>query len=277
MNVDLHLTLVSLVVLGICITSCTDDNSDLVGSGRAVISGYLFAGNAIDSLRIVEVNAYQGDGAAKALDDLEITISSSTGSVVLTSLGQGYYEHQEVTIEAGKEYTMAFDWNGEKVFAETYVPQVNQVTLSESLIYREKVLGGFGGGFSTENVDLEVTWENSAGEYYFILVENMEENPEYINSIIEERLASGETIARPLIRTEPEITDFHFISNRRDIQQFGTHRVVVFRLNPEYAALYASSGTSSLSIAAPPTNVENGLGIFTGISSDTVYFEVVKE
>jgi len=40
--------------------------------------------------------------------------------------------------------------------------------------------------------------------------------------------------------------------------------------------LYETAGTSSISIASPPSNIENGLGIFTGVSSDTVYLEVIK-
>ncbi|MEM7368673.1 MAG: hypothetical protein AAF587_08705 [Bacteroidota bacterium] len=83
----------------------------------------------------------------------------------------------------------------------------------------------------------------------------------------------------PRFRTisEPEITNLHTIDTRRGLQQFGTHRVIVFRVNAEYAALYESSGTSPVSLSQPPPNVENGLGIFSGISGDTLFFEVIKQ
>ena len=78
------------------------------------------------------------------------------------------------------------------------------------------------------------------------------------------------------LQTEPEVTDFYRIDPRRQLQQFGLHRVVIYRVNPEYAALYETAGSSTLSITAPPSNIENGRGIFTGVSSDTLYFEVKK-
>jgi len=42
------------------------------------------------------------------------------------------------------------------------------------------------------------------------------------------------------------------------------HQIIVYRVNPEYAALYQNSGNSTLSLEEPPTNIENGNGIFTG-------------
>jgi len=45
---------------------------------------------------------------------------------------------------------------------------------------------------------------------------------------------------------------------------------VLYHLNPEYAALYKFSGNTSLNIREPTTNIENALGIFTGINADTL-------
>ena len=104
----------------------------------------------------------------------------------------------------------------------------------------------------------------------------MEDNPEYINGNLEDLLAEGETPGRFSFRSEPEIMNFYAIDPRREIQQFGTHQVIIFHVNLEYAALYETSGNSSLSLTEAPSNVENGLGIFTGISSDTLFFEVNK-
>lgn len=66
------------------------------------------------------------------------------------------------------------------------------------------------------------------------------------------------------------------MDTRRNLTQYGRHQVIVFRVNHEYAALYQSTGSSTLSLTQPPTNIQNGLGIFTGVSSDTLYFEVTK-
>jgi len=81
---------------------------------------------------------------------------------------------------------------------------------------------------------------------------------------------------RSSIISEPQISSFYAIFPRREFSHYGTHQIIVYRVSPEYAALYESSGNSTLSLEEPPTNIENGNGIFTGASSDTLYLEVVK-
>ena len=122
----------------------------------------------------------------------------------------------------------------------------------------------------TQSDPIELNWNNDEGDYYYVYIKNIEENPEYIN----EMLTTG-AFARPFtFITEPSIMDTYNIDTRRDLTQFGTHEIVIFRVNPEYAAMYATADATSTSIVEPPTNIENGLGIFTGVSSDTLYLEV---
>ena len=105
----------------------------------------------------------------------------------------------------------------------------------------------------------------------------MEDDPTYINEILQQRLEENGALGRFMRISEPGIMDFYPINPQRDLQQFGDHRVIVYRVNPEYAALYESASNSSLNISEPPTNINNGLGIFTGISSDTLFFKVIEK
>ena len=256
--------------------ACADQTNDVVGGVQAVVAGYIFAGYPIDSLRITTSNSYNGDGILQTLDDLTVTVKSSELDFHLTPIGDGYYENSEVVIKEGTNYELVFELNHEMVRAETFVPNVTEVDISDSLIYREEITTFRPGGFGADLANIELTWLNPSGDYFFILVENIEQDPDYIIPAIQDFRNSDDAPERPIIRTEPEITDFYAINNFRDIQQFGRHRVVIYRLNAEYAALYQTVGASSLSITSPPTNIENGLGIFTGISTDTVYFTVRK-
>jgi hypothetical protein len=52
------------------------------------------------------------------------------------------------------------------------------------------------------------------------------------------------------------------------------HNVILMHVNPDYAALYRSSGSTSQNISTPPTSITNGLGVFTGVNADTLKFEV---
>ena len=95
------------------------------------------------------------------------------------------------------------------------------------------------------------------------------------HALNENGTANGGQSRRSII-SEPQISSFYAIFPRREFSHYGTHQIIVYRVNPEYAALYERSGNSTLSLEEPPTNIENGLGIFTGASSDTLYLEVVK-
>ena len=50
--------------------------------------------------------------------------------------------------------------------------------------------------------------------------------------------------------------------------------MVLYKVNPEYAALYEDPGDNSLTIKTPFSNIENGLGIFTAVHSDILYIDV---
>jgi Domain of unknown function (DUF4249) len=79
------------------------------------------------------------------------------------------------------------------------------------------------------------------------------------------------------------------------ITQYGKHQAIIYRVNPEYRALFTSTqagpngnananantsaptGTSSDNqLQEPSTNVKNGLGVFTAFCGDTVTFTVLK-
>ena len=58
---------------------------------------------------------------------------------------------------------------------------------------------------------------------------------------------------------------------------FGRYQVILYHVNQEFANLFDNPTMNSVNITEPPTNIENGLGIFTGISADTLYFELRKQ
>lgn len=260
-----------IILAAFCLgTIACEKTSTLDLNGSVVVSGYLFNGRQIDSLRVTLSNLYNGDSTLSTLDNLEISIEGPDSRSILSPIGLGFYESVENNFLPDTEYTMYFEYDGEEIRAETYVPPITEISISDTVVHRAKVVagGGFPGAISVDN--LEVSWSNPTGNHYYALVTNLESDPEIIN----ERLANRPQIFR---RTEPQITDVFIVNGRQDIQYFGRHMVVVYRLNPEYVALYETRGSSSISIEDPPSNVENGLGIFTGISTDTVFFHVYEE
>jgi len=160
----------------------------------------------------------------------------------------------------------------EIISAETYIPESNAASISTSQVGLTKIQAGIPptGGIVIPD-PVEVSWNNEDGDYYYVLIKNIETDPEYVN----ENIAQFEGQLQFI--TDPQISSIYVIRAQRDLMQFGTYQIIVFRVNPEYAALYESTGASTLSLEEPPTNIVNGLGIFTGVSSDTLYLEVTKD
>lgn len=266
-------------VLLLIINACTEESSVILDTQTAVVEAYLFAGQPVGAVRIVQSYSYARENADLiTLNELEVQISDGQQTYDLDHSTEGIYQNPDFIPQSGATYVLTFDHNGKTVRSETYVPQKRTISISKASVRLEKITdindlieNGFGGNQDA----IEVMWDNSEGDYYYVVIENIEDNPEFVNDLLAEFQANGN--ARPFFQiTEPEISDFYAINALRDLTQFGTYRIIVYRVNPEYAALYETAGTSSISIASPPSNIENGLGIFTGVSSDTVYLEVIK-
>ncbi len=253
---------------------CVDQDGDVEVTETAVLTGYLFAGIPCDSIRITQTISYSGeDTVALPIENIDVTITDGTDTYDMQTDGSGYFRNTDLVIESEKNYEVAFAYKDYIVSAQTFIPSKRVVSISPTYIEMEEQTSGFPGGGPSMPDPIEVTWENEEGDYYYVVVLNIEEDPEYINDFYEEQDSLFQNFR---FISEPSVTDYYQIDPRREIRQFGTHRVIVFRVNPEYASLYNVSSISSLNITEPPGNVENGLGILTGVSSDTSFFEVIK-
>jgi hypothetical protein len=263
---------IALIVALFLFEGCDTGSEIAFDTDTVVVNGYLFGGENIDSFRITKSNSYSETiDSLETFDNLEVSISDGNQTFLLASIGNGYYQNLNQIIENEKTYELSFDYNGKNIYSTTYVPAQKEVSISANSIAVEKIELGTMPSFTATD-PIQLTWDNSENDYYYVVIENIESEPEYIN----ERQA---TQARPrpfVFITEPSVMNSYNIDTRRDVEQFGTHQIVVFRVNPEYAALYATADATSSSIVEPPTNIENGLGIFTGVSSDTLYLEVNK-
>ncbi|MEL6866454.1 MAG: DUF4249 family protein [Bacteroidota bacterium] len=253
--------------------ACENESISTLNTQTVIVEAYLYAGQTIDSIRITQSNSYaSSDTQLITLDRLDILISDGDRSAYLESKDNGYYHLADWLIETEKTYQIQVENPEYAIESQTYVPAQAAVQISEDEVSMQKIEGFPTGGITLPD-PIDVTWENNNGDYFYVVINNLEEEPEYVNSFLEDPDSPARQFS---FRTEPAVSDFHLINPRRDIQQFGTHQIIVYRVNPEYAALYESTGSTTLSLADPPSNIENGLGIFTGVSSDTVYLEVKK-
>lgn len=266
--------IISILAISL-LEACDQTSIEEIETKTAVIEGYLFAGQTLDSLKISQSFSYsQSESEIVFLEGLDVTLSDGNSQYILTSLGNGIYQNTDVLLETEKSYNLEFTWEGKLVSADTYIPGKREAILSVPEIEVPKIEIGESNTILREIDPVEITWENNEGDYYYVLVKNLEDDPEYVN---ESSAVNGGGF-RPVFISEPKITDLHEINVFRDLIQYGTYEVIVSRVNPEYAALYESSGSSTISLEeVTTTNIKNGLGIFTGVSSDTLYLEVIKK
>ena len=121
-----------------------------------------------------------------------------------------------------------------------------------------------------------VVWDNPNELLHFVVIENAEDDQETLFPDFGGKFGSSggrgsfQRISAPTRESSHEI-------NFTEIQYWGQYIVKVYRVNQEYADLYENLEQDSRDLNEPPTNIKNGLGIFSAFNSQNVYFRVEKE
>ncbi|MBI3233942.1 MAG: hypothetical protein HYZ42_07850 [Bacteroidetes bacterium] len=204
------------------------------------------------------------------IDKLSIQVTLNNNIHLLQPLGGGKYIDSSLIVSENDNYNLSFIFNSKTVTAYSYVPtKPLNVKQSVTQIKIERLDStSFGGGPPGSMPDpVKISWDNSDNSYYLILVENIEPVLDPIRSFGGNAPPSNFFRKQPSQASSEEIRSMEF-------QYYGTHRIIVYHVLPDYAALYDQSSTSSQNLANPSTSIANGYGIFTGLNSDTLMIEV---
>jgi hypothetical protein len=264
-------------ILVFMLAAC-DKEGQVAFTDSPVIEGYEQPGEVF-SIKISRQVPFAANAeySEDDLDELSISVHSalSDQSYLLQPAGDGIYVNTALIVTAGDEYTLTFEYNGKTVSAYTYVPAPPQnFAQSVTSVEIEKIEIGNGppsggGGFGGQVDPVEFTWDNPDESYYLIIVENIESDPEATVDFGDEEPPSF------VFRKTPTSSNSEFIQTR-EFQYYGTHRVILYHVLPDYAALYDDSNNSSLNLTNASGSITNGYGIFTGMNSDTLYVEVTE-
>jgi hypothetical protein len=265
-----------IIIIGL-FNACAYDGQDDKIAPKPVVEGYLAPDTPI-SIKVTKEISYSSGTASKQepIDGLNITISNNGKIYALKSVGKGVYmADKSVKVKAGQSYDLAFDYDGKKVAATTTIPTRPQnFKQPKEFVYLSKIdftTGGPpSGGLSDE--ELNYTWTNPDNEYHFLVLENVEANPEKV-IVFPRGSGAGFDAA---IKNEP-VQGVNSKVRSLQFKYFGQYRVILFKINPDYALLYKTSNTSSQNISTPPSSITNGLGIFTGVNADTLQFLVKRK
>lgn len=202
------------------------------------------------------------------INDLAVNVDFNGVLYSLHPVGEGKYVDSALIVSENDSYTLSFHFNSKAVTALTYIPtKPEDVTLSKSEIFIDRVDSSSFGPPGSFPDPIEISWENPDNSYYLILVENVESTLDPIRDFGDNDPPSIFFRKQPTTLNSEEIGFGEF-------QYYGTHRVVVYHVLPDYAALYDDNGTSSQNLSNPSSSIVNGYGIFTGLNSDTLWIEV---
>ncbi len=259
-----------LFFLSACEKTALTTASDSVK--RPVVEAYLISGQTPVVKITHQLALGSSDTLLQPIQNLEVFIETDGVSHSFSYSASDSLYHADIpwTVEGGKTYQLRFVYLGENISAESSVPEkpVGFELSASSIAIEPFGSPGSGGGMPSFPDPIEINWENTDGSYYLIVVKNLETDPESIFEENDER-------PRPTFRTEPEQNSTYELGFQ-SFSYYGAHQIILYKLNAEYAALYDDNGNSSQNLNTPYTNIVGGLGIFTGINSDTLSITVTQ-
>ena len=251
--------------------SCTKAEYTQEAADIPVIEAFLLPGQppAVSITRIIPYAADEGDTVAIPISGLIVTLKVRGLEYVLPedSAGSGKYslEAGRTLIRPGDTVGFHTDYKGTVLAASTVVPTAPEnLKMSTDILYYTS--GNPSSWISGGQIDL--TWDNPKSEFYYITIQNLETNPVPLNDM---------AVNMPKFGSSPPSTGNQFRIGMRNITYYGTHRIIFYHVNHEFAELFDNPGMTSVALTQPPTNISNGLGVFTAMYADTLYFEVKKQ
>lgn len=257
------------MVISAVLSGCNKESTYFTDT--PVIESYLHPGDYLN-VTISRQTPFLSD-VAYAPDDINnLTVQAEIDNLIhtLIPLGDGKYMDSSVMVAEGREYKLSFSFNSKEVSAYTVIPsKPANITQSVTEIYMERVDFSSGPPDPGSMPDpVEITWENPDGSYYLIVVENVEDVPDPIVDF-------GGDLPEPSFIRPPVNTSSARLSPTQ-FRYFGRHRIILFHLQPDYAALFNDNSSSSQNLTNPSTSIINGYGIFTGLNSDTLWLSVIE-
>ena len=279
------------VALALCAcvmaAGCGDPTATDPASREIVVHAYLYAGQPVEDIRLTYTAPIGTpdsliNSASPPINNATVTLirSGVRFALVKASGDSGYYRYAgtALTVREGDVFDFEATIGSSVLTARTQVPvhpsgaRTSSATLLVPLFTGGP--GGLGGGGGRPDLSLytlQVRWTKAASALYYVTLENTESTP----TVITTGLPAGLNFRRIRIFS-PTAAD-SFPVNALSLEYYGRYRVRVWRVNEEYAQLYATRQQDSRDLNEPLTNIHGGLGVFSAFASDTTSFVAVKQ
>ena len=264
------------MLAAVLLAGCTEESVLSPDSTLVVVRGYLYADEPVSQIQLTQtLSLGSSDSTAPPVNDAEVALFKGNARYDLVpspgDSGYYYYPGDGLTVRAGDEFSIEVVYGDQVITAETVVPPPpGNVTLSKERLsfpdfdtLWELRQQGVGMDSIRAMMTLTVSWEGEQDALYYVVVENLEDDPKAVESQF--MRGSMRFISRPFSGDQYAI-------NANMMSHFGRHEAVVYRVNQEYADLYQSRNQDSRDLNEPLTNIENGLGVFSAFNSGRAEF-----
>lgn len=255
------IVLINLLFISGC--SNEDFNPDFVDI--PVVECYLHAGQSLE-FEVSRQVPYSSNMlySSDNLDSLNISINTGNEYYELIPIGEGRYTQSNISVDELNTFELEFNFNNLLVSAVTTIPVKPESFFSSAT--EVKASDDF---FTLNDPDeLKFSWDNPDGSYYYLSIENMESDPTPVFD------NDNSSAINQLFKLAPTQSDSYSMKTRR-FSHYGNHRVILYHINPDLAALYEENDNTSQNITNPPSAINNAFGIFSGINADTIYVDVM--
>ena len=271
-----------IYVLCIIINSSCEDISDFdPGESKPVVEAFIYEGESVDDIYLKKTSPLNTPSKSdpEIISDAILTISRNGQDFILSPLndqpGRYAYDGNDLSVNIGDDYFLTFEYEDMIISSTTTIPSEPEgLDISPESIIIPRINSITDLRYFRESFQktIDVTWNNTDGSYYYLVIENIEDSPQSIDptDILGGLGINFEFTTSP---TQENVLQLRPLIH---YTQYGTHKVTIYHVNEEYALLYETSTQDSRDLNEPYTNINNGLGIFSGFSSQEVYFEVIK-
>ena len=260
------------ILFAILLSACeTDDTITQVAYRKPIVECFINSEVDTITIKFSEMIQYLGeddDSLADPIIGLNVYVmKSESDSILLEEKKPGVYQSSfsEIGASIGDSIRFSTYIDNYRLSSDTWLPpKPTSIDINDDIIYidPDNRMG------MMMNSDLTLSWDNPEEAFYYISMENLESDPVPVNEMVE---------GMPTLRQTPPSQGDQYEIRIRNIMYFGTYRVILFRVNQEFANLFDNPTMSPVSLTEPPSNIKNGLGIFTAFSTDTVFFEVKEQ
>ena len=263
----------ALAIVGaLAAQACTDSDPVGLDGDILVVRAFLFAGEPVVDIRITTtVPLVSEDTLGMPVSDAAVWLEREDirFDLIATpgSPGAYHYPGSDLVVESGDVFELGISRGSESLSATTVVPPPPEgFAVSSEVLEVVDLTAGFGGfggrgggGGGLAFGGVIVRWINPERDLFFVVVDNLETDPEQI--------PAPEFIARARrFVSAPTPADSTSIS-QISLTHLGEYRIRLYRVNQEYADLYEGRVQDSRDLNEPPSNIRGGLGVFSAFAS----------